>query len=85
MRTTVTLDPDVLAQVKAYMREKDISFKEAINHAIRAGIGGHPKQKRLFRQKTYDMGTPAVPLRKALQFAAEMEDQEILRDLSIRK
>lgn len=85
MRTTVTLDPDVLAQIKSYMRDKGVSFKEAINTAIRSGLSSGRKQKKSFRQKTFNMGTPAVPLRKALQLAAEMEDQEIFRDLTIRK
>lgn len=85
MRTTVTLDPDVLAQIKAHMRERGVSFKEAINQAIRTGLSGGRKQKKAFHQKTFDMGAPAIPVRKALQIAAEMEDQEIIRDLAIRK
>ena len=85
MRTTVTLDPDVLAKIKSYMREKGVSFKEALNTAIRNGLSNSGKQKKLFHQKTYNMGTPTIPLRKALQLASEMEDQEILRDLTIQK
>jgi hypothetical protein len=85
MRTTVTLDQDVVAYLKAYMREKGLSFKEALNQAVRNGLSKNPKTKRPFRQKTYDMGTPVVPLRKALRIAAELEDEEILRDLAIRK
>ena len=37
MRTTVTLDPDTDALVRRLMRERSISFKEAVNAAIRAG------------------------------------------------
>jgi hypothetical protein len=85
MRTTVTLDQDVVAYLKAYMREKGVSFKEALNNAVRNGLSKNPKTKKPFRQKTYDMGIPAVPLRKGLRLAAELEDEEILRDLSIRK
>jgi hypothetical protein len=85
MRTTVTLDPDVLAKIKSYMREKGVSFKDAINTAIRIGLSRGGKQKKVFRQKSYNMGTPSIPLRKALQLASEMEDQEIIRDLTIRK
>ena len=33
MRTTVTLDPDVEAQLRAAMRERGVSFKVAINDA----------------------------------------------------
>ena len=85
MRTTVTLDPDVLAYIKTYMREKGVSFKEAINNAIRKGLSGRQKNSKPYRQKTYDIGIPSVPLRKAMQLAAELEDAEILRDLTIKK
>ena len=40
MRTTITLDPDVHALVERAMRERGLSFKEAVNEAIRAGLGG---------------------------------------------
>jgi hypothetical protein len=85
MRTTVTLDPDVVAQIKALMKEKGISFKEAVNSSIRMGSTQRKKRTSQYHQKTFNMGLPAIPVRKALQLAAEMEDEEILRDLTIRK
>ncbi len=83
MRTTVTLEPDVEALVRRRMREREVSFKQAVNDAIRAGLatGGH----RPFRTRTFDMGEPKVNLDKALQLAAAMEDEEILRKLKARK
>ncbi len=45
MRTTVTLDPDVEALIQKAMKERGLSFKEALNSAIRAGLT-RPKQKR---------------------------------------
>ena len=85
MRTTVTLDSDVVASLKAYMREKGVSFQEAVNQAIKKGLGGPKPNTKKFRQKTYSMGVPQVPLRKAMRLAADLEDEEISRDLSIRK
>lgn len=85
VRTTVTLDPDVVAKLKARMREKGVSFKEAINTAIRNGLAEGGKQRKPFHQKSYNMGTPTISLRKALQVAARLEDEEIVRDLTIRK
>jgi hypothetical protein len=86
MRTTVTLDADVVARIKSLMREKGISFKEALNTAIRAGLDQNKKRSNArFRQKSFSMGNPSVPLRKALQLAADLEDEEIVRDLTIRK
>jgi hypothetical protein len=85
MRTTVTLDHDVQALLKKVMKERGISFKEAINTAIRAGLARIPGRARSFRQKTFKMGQPAVPLQKALQLAAELEDEENVRQLALRK
>jgi hypothetical protein len=84
MRTTITLDPDVEALVKASMREQGIGFKEAVNEAIRAGLV--PRARDSFRQRTFAMGfRPEVPYDKALQIASGLEDQELLRKLSIGK
>jgi len=84
MRTTVTLEPDVEALVKRRMREGDITFKDAVNDAIRAGLAP-PKRRKPFRTRTYDMGPPKVNLDKALQLAAAMEDQEIIRKMRAGK
>jgi hypothetical protein len=84
MRTTVTLDPDVEALVKKRMRDRGVSFKQAVNDAIRAGLVQAKKQP--FRTKTYHLGLdPSINWDKALQLAGELEDQEILRKLAERK
>ncbi len=75
MRTTVTLDPDVDALIKRAMRERGISFKEALNEAVRAGAAPRPSRDRI-PLPTYDMGEPMVDVTKALRLAGELEDQE---------
>ncbi len=82
MRTTLTLEPDVEALVRQLMRERGLSFKQAVNHAIRAGLA---PQSEAFRTPTRDMGTPSVPLDKALELAGALEDEELLRKLAVRK
>lgn len=79
MRTTVTLDPDVEALVKKAMRERGLTFKQAVNDAIRVGSQAKRAPVSL---PTYDMGEPLVELTKALQLAAELEDEEIIRALA---
>jgi hypothetical protein len=83
MRTTVTLDPDAEAIVKRLMRERGLSFKEAVNSAIRAGAGMRPGKP--FETPTFDMGEPLVDVTKALRLAGELEDEEIRRRLAARK
>jgi len=86
MRTTVTLDPDVEAKLRAVMRERGISFKEALNSAIRAGLISARGSAKRYKLKTYRMGLrPGVSLTKALTLAAELEDGEIARELELRK
>jgi hypothetical protein len=87
VRTTVTLDPDVEALLRKVMRERGVSFKEALNQAIRMGVGGSRRPPRLrFRQKTYPMGfRPEFQWDKALALAAAMEDEELVRKLQLRK
>ena len=82
MRTTITLDPDVAALVEAAMRERGESFKEAVNGALRKALAG---KKQTFHTAEHDMGQPSVPLTHALQLAAELEDDELRRKLSVGK
>ena len=84
MRTTVTLEPDVEALLKRAMQERGLSFKAAVNEAIRAGLA--PKERRRFRTRTYSMGRrEGIDLDKALQLAGELEDEELIRRMNLRK
>lgn len=60
------------------MAERGVGFKQALNELIRetAERGGP-----LFRTPTFAMGQPTVDLTKALQVAAQLEDDEIQRKL----
>ena len=85
MRTTVTLDPDVEALVKSLMRDRGLTFKQAVNDAIRRGAGVQSRRVR-HRTPTFRMGfQPAIALDKALRLAGELEDEEQLRRLAVRK
>ena len=80
MRTTVTLDPDVEAKLKATMRERGVSFKAALNDAVRAGLEAPASAPRPFKVKTAPLGV-RINIVKANQIAGEMEDEEILRKM----
>ena len=87
MRTTVTLDPDVERLLRVAMKERGVSFKQALNDAARIGLSG-PARKRAakFVQKTFRMG-PAREFRwdKALDVSDAIEDEELTRRLILRK
>jgi len=84
MRTTVTLDDDVAAQLRDVARERGLSFKEALNSALRAGLA--PARSSRYRVPARDLGLrPGVDLDKALQLAGQLEDDEVVRKLELRK
>jgi hypothetical protein len=86
MRTIVTLDPDVDQLIRKLMRERDLSFKDAINEAIRAGLKEKSVCRRAFKQKTFSMGaTRYFQREKALQASAELEDVERIGNLTLRR
>ena len=84
MRTTVTLDTDTHAIIQRLMRDRSMTFKEAVNEAIRAGAASRSR-RRTARTPTFDMGAPRVMLDGALRLAAELEDEEIRRKLDRRR
>jgi hypothetical protein len=86
MRTTVTLDPDVAAKLRAVARERGISFKEALNASVRAGLGTTPGTPKRYRVPARPLGLrEGVDLDKAMRLAGELEDAEIVRKLELRK
>ncbi len=69
-----------------HARARGISFKQALNSAVRAGLGGERRAVRPFKQSSQAMGLrPGFNLDKTLQLAAGLEDEEIARRLERRK
>ncbi|MBA3365261.1 MAG: ribbon-helix-helix protein, CopG family [Actinobacteria bacterium] len=87
MRTTVTLDPELAAKLRSLARERDVSFKEALNSALRRGLAsGAPASKRPYRLASRRLGLrPGIDLEHALRLAGELEDAETIRKLELRK
>lgn len=87
MRTTVTLDPDVAAKLKQVVRERGVTFKEALNSSVRRGLEGGGAKPRPYRlPPARDMrARPGVNLDKALQLAGELEDAETIRKMRMGK
>ena len=80
----MTLDPDTEAILRKRMRERGVSFKQALNDAVREGSAGAPGGTG-FRTTTARLGLPAVNLDRALQLAAELEDEELVRKMRAGK
>jgi hypothetical protein len=68
------------------MKERGISFKEALNSAVRSGLTQGKAKRRSFVQKTYSLGRDQnFRWDKALGAAAAIEDEELSRKISLRK
>jgi hypothetical protein len=81
MRTTVTLDPDTRLLLERAMRERGVTFKEALNAAIRAGLADAVDQERSYTHPR-ELGPAHVDLTKALDVAARLEDDVLARRLA---
>lgn len=77
MRTTVTLDPDAEQIVRERMAAKGVTFKQALNDAIRDGVG---RVDYVFDMPAYDLGL-RVDVTKANRLAGEIEDEAIVAKL----
>jgi hypothetical protein len=85
MRTTVTLDPDVVAAPQRAARERGTSFKAVLNDAVRRELSGAPTRRR-YRAPSRDMGLrEGFDIDNVLTLAAADEDAEVLRRLALRK
>lgn len=87
MRTTVTLDADAERLLRNAMRERGASFKAVLNDAVRRGLSTtRPARAKRFVQKTYLLGANEdFRWDKALALADAIEDEELIRKMSLRK
>lgn len=70
MRTTLTLDDDVLAKLKAEMRKTGASFKDVVNEAIRTGL---LLQDKAAKQKPFKVNAKPMGLRPGLNYDSTSE------------
>ena len=88
MRTTVRVDDELLERLKAQARKEKVSLTRLLNRALKAGLragGGRRRPQRVYRERVHALGVPRLALDKALALAATLEDQEIVRELTLRK
>jgi len=81
VRTTITLDPDTRLLVEQAMRERGLTFKEAVNAAIRAGLGKPADQPGNYTTPR-ELGPARVDVTKALAVAGALEDDVLARRLA---
>jgi len=88
MRTTVRVDDEILERLKAQARREKTSLTRVLNRTLRAGLQAsrtRPRKPTPYREQVQAMGRPAIDLDRALRVAAALEDEETLREISLRK
>lgn len=85
MRTTLTLDDDVADMLRRVVKQRGVSFKEAVNSALRSGLSaGEQPRARPYRITPRSLGVrPGVDLDRANRLAADLEDEENVRKLEL--
>ncbi len=87
MRTTLTIDDDLLRQLKQQAVKSHVPLRRLVNTALRNGlVARQPARRRTaYTCPSFSMGEPSIRLDKALSLAASLEDAEVLRELELRK
>ena len=89
MRTTLTIDDQLAAALKDAAHQSNRSFKEVVNETLRAGLAAKkvPGMAQPYRLEPVSLGHVAgdFNLDKALALADALEDEELVRKLSMKK
>lgn len=88
MRTTIRLEDDLDRDLRSVAAVEGISFGKLVNHLLRLGLQARTKgakSGRRFKEKSARLGAPHQDLTKALDLAGQLEDEETLRKLALRK
>ena len=58
MRTTITIDDDVLDRAKVLAGKLNAPFRQVVNEALRAGLSAveEPARKRPYRTRPHELG-----------------------------
>lgn len=87
MRTTVDIEAGLLKRLRIAARRKGVTVKEYLAVVLERGLEEQPAKRGRFRLPTFSMGRPrpSINLDKSLRLAADMEDEETARELTLRK
>lgn len=79
MRTRLALDPDVSVRLEALRRERGLSLKDAVNHALRLGLRALAEdeaRKPIFVTSSVDLGLPRLPIDEVADALAAAEGED---------
>jgi hypothetical protein len=88
VRTTLTIDDELMKEIREEAHTKGLPVKEVVNRALRAGLREYnrPKSAKPYKCRTFSLGYPPLAdLDRALDLAERLESEEIARKLALRK
>ena len=88
MRTTLTIEDRIAKALKALAHRTGKPFKQVVNETLQRGlVAGGTRKPRPYRLKAVSLGgpLPGINVDKALRLSAALEDDEIARELDLRK
>lgn len=88
MRTTLNVDDELLQRLRTEAERSGSPLRATLNRVLRLGLERiQPESARPpYRCPTFSMGFPPLAnMDKALQLAAQLEDDELQHKLSMRK
>ena len=89
MRTTLTIDDNLAAELKLTAHKDGKTFKQVVNEVLRAGLqkleNPQPSNFKLQPTSLGKLLLSGVDLNKSLHLADELENEAILQKLEQRK
>ena len=79
MRTTLTLDDDVAAELDRLRRQRGSSLKEVVNEALRRGLTdmiSKPEARKRFRTRGFEGGRLLIPVDNIAEAIAIAEGED---------
>jgi hypothetical protein len=86
MRTTLTIDDDLLESLKREAARRKRPFKEIVNETLRRGLEAPVAPRSSYVLPVLDLGhPPKLDIDHSLRLAEALEDEEVQRKMSVRK
>lgn len=79
MRTTLSVDAELLEKARALAAQRRLSLRSVINDAIRAGLeqAANPPRRRPYRTRPHAMGLrPGLDLDNIQELLADLEGED---------
>jgi hypothetical protein len=78
MRTTLSLDDDIMVELERLRRARSTSLKSVVNEALRRGLRemtAVPRKRKAFRTRAFHIGKPLINIDNIAEALASLEGE----------